>query len=406
MPIAKNGQNYDVSQIAQMSPATMQSLFGDQQGQAPGSSPVTDPSAAPDPNAMDGDPSGGGGQDSNPNGYQMPSLDQLQPGQGMFISSSGGMGTFGGYGDNGFGSTPAPSGYDPNFSPSPYGSPGQVGANNAAGGGGGGGGYGMGGGSSYSTGGSGYWAPGGGLQQYPDSSNTYGQSNMGGGSAGIGGPAARGGGGANQPLGSTVQGAPNVGQTGGGFDPASPRNPFNQAQPWQGGPQGMMTMAGFKSGGTGPMPNQAYNRYQGMLADPTSMSANPAYKAIMDASLQATQRAQLARGGNGGGTMAAELARTGAGVAGQYLPQMAQMYQGGAQQEAGNWALQNQSNLGYGNLGNNMWSNAANNQYLLGNAYGQMQNGAANTQGAALAQAQMQPANAYFQNQLTMSGLG
>src|ERR1700675_181592 len=39
-------------------------------------------------------------------------------------------------GQGGFGSTPAPQGYNPQqgFNPSPYGSPGQVGANNAAGG--------------------------------------------------------------------------------------------------------------------------------------------------------------------------------------------------------------------------------------------------------------------------------
>ncbi len=318
--------------------------------------------------------------------------------------------------------------------------------------------------------------------------------------------------------------------------------------PYQGGPQGYLTMsgfngqqsplgqslgtAGFQRGGIGGPQTQAYNQYQGMLADPTSMSANPAYKAIMDASLQATQRSSLAQGGNGGGTMAAELAKTGAAVAGQYLPQMANMYQQGAQQEIGNWqaqnqanqnagalgtsmyggqnqanlgygqlgsnlygtagnqavqagdiglrgynsgvnalgagaaqqsqnyglenqanlgygnlganiygtqnqanigagnigsnlfgqtnnanlglgnmgvnayGVQNQANLGYGNLANNMWTNAANNQYNLGSAYGNMQMNGANTQSAALAQAQMSPANNYFQNQLTMQGMG
>lgn len=267
----------------------------------------------------------------------------------------------------------------------------QYAANYAASGGGSGGGV---------TGGGGGYAPGQGLQQYPASNNGYPAPGAPGTLEGFKGDFSGGG----QPLGSTVKGTPTYSQTGGGFNPNS--NAYTIAKPYDSGPQNMMTMAGFKSGGAGAMPQTAYNQYQNMLSNPTDMTANPAYKAIMDASLQATQRAQLAHGGNGGGTMMAELAKTGAGVAGQYLPQMAQMYQGGAQQEAGNWNLQNQNNLQYGNLGNNMWSNAANNQFNMGTAYSNLAQGAQNTQTAAMAQAQMQPANQYFQNQLTMSGMG
>ncbi|HEY6022455.1 MAG TPA: hypothetical protein VIY48_22115 [Candidatus Paceibacterota bacterium] len=675
----------------------------------------------------------GGTIDSNPNNVAIPNLGDpgAQNGQGMFTSSSGGYGTFGSGSDlasgqgawngsnGGSGSFNDAGGYaegpSGNSNPLTY-----SGSYDMAGGstGGYGGGY---GGNNFVSGSgstgqvnyggyapSGGYAPGQGLQQYPDSSNTYGQSNMGTTGGGAGQYSS-----GNQPLGSTTQGRPNVGQISTAFDPNSKTNPFNQATPWnggptsmfgktgfqpgaqmnpglmnqygsvasnttgalnaaqgankpyqggagtalsgagfqgggagnpmnaaqgagftpgkadlngalgttgfqgggagqlnpsmlqqyqgmmqnplgglqtaqnssnpyQGGPQNYLTMsgfnpqqaglnpsmgaAGFKQGGIGGPDQTAYNRYQGMLSDPTSMSANPAYKAIMDASLQATQRAGLAQGGNGGGTLAAELAKTGASVAGQYLPQMANMYQQGAQQEIGNWGAQNQANLqagglgaslygqqnqanlgygqlggnlygmagnqalgfgsqalqgygmgvndlgqgaaqqtqnyqaqnqanlgygglganiygmennanlglgslgnnmygnynqanlgygglgsnvygqeansalnfgnqagnlynagvnnlgqaaqtggylfgqqnqanlGYGNLANNMWTNAANNQYNLGSAYAQFNNNAANTQTAALAQAQMSPANNYFQNQLTMSG--
>ena len=275
-------------------------------------------------------------------------------------------------------------------------------------------------------------------------------------------------------LGGTQSGSPAIGQMGGGFDPNSPINPFNQAQAYQGGPQSFfpqtgfqpgqqytpgqfmgqtgfqpgntdptqyLTMAGMQQGGIGGPDTQAYNRYQSFLENPGDvMGNNPAYQAIMDAATQATQRQQLARGGNGGGTILAELAKTGAGVAGQFMPTLANMYQGGAQQEIGNWQAQNQANLGagnlgqglfgtanvanlgygnlglgmstqgnaanlgYGNLANNMWNNAAQDQYNRAMAYGQMQNGAANTQSAALAKAQMNPANQYFMNQLTMQG--
>ena len=358
----------------------------------------------------------------------------------------------------------------------------------------------------------------------------------------------------------------------------------NSSNPYQGGPQNYLTMsgfngqqaglnpslstAGFQQGGIGSAPQTSNQQYQNMLSNPTDMTANPAYKAIMDAATQATERTGLARGGNGGGTLQAELAKTGASVAGQYLPQMANMYQGGAQQETANWGaqnqanlqagnlggnlygsqnqanlgygnlggslygtsgnqalgfgnqaltgygqgvtqlgqgaqqqtqnyqaqnqanlgygqlgsnvygqeagnalgmgnqalqgyntgvqnlgqgaqqqgtnyglqsqanlgygnmannaysaqnqanlgygtmanngygLQNQANLGYGNLGNNAWQGAANNQFNLGSAYSNLASNAQNTQTAAMAQAQMQPSNAYFQNQLTMSGMG
>jgi hypothetical protein len=220
-------------------------------------------------------------------------------------------------------------------------------------------------------------------------------------------------------------------------------------------PNGYMTMAGFQGGQMQGPDTQAYNQYQGMLADPTSMTANPAYKAIMDAATQATQRQGLARGGNGGGTILAELAKTGAGVAGQYLPQMASMYQQGAQQEIGNWqtqaeqnlgagqlgaglygtagnqalgfgnqagqmynqgmgqlgnaaqlggqlyGIQNQANLGYGNLANNMWANQAQDQYNRTIGYGNMQNDAVGQAGPARAYGQMSPTMQYYQNQLT-----
>lgn len=357
-------------------------------------------------------------------GTTMPS-DQTQTGTIGGGETIGGPvpGTFGGPG----GYTPAPSGYDPNvgYSPPSYG---------ASGGGGGGGG-------SLVGGSSGGYAYGGGLQQYPaggstpslfDPSNpSYGQFNNSTGAGSSGGA---------RSLGGTTSGTPSYGQTGGGINPGGPGDWIGNATPYAGGPssqfgnagyqpgtpnqQNALTMSGFQQGGIGAAPQTAYNQYQSMVANPTSMTDNPAYQAIMNASLQATQRAALAHGGNGGGTQAAELAQTGAAVAGQYIPQMAQMYQGAAQQELGNWNTQQQTNLaagqlgnnmygtqgqvnlGQGNLANNMYQNTANNQFNRGIAYtnAQMQN--ANTGSAQLAYAQNQPANQYFQNQLTMSGMG
>lgn len=387
----------------------------------------------------------GGGQDPN-----TPNINTSRDANGNLVFSGQGSGGSGGQG--GYGSTPAPAGgqnYAANYgSGNAYGSPGQVAANNAGGGGGGG----MGGGSSGSVGGG--YAPGQGLQQYPDSSNTYNQSTMGTGGAN-GGQLAPGTSkvGGNQPLGSTTQGTPSYGQTGGGFNPnsnaytiaqpygggpqtmmgqtgfqgggagtpssqygstgfkqAGPmdqsmtnqyqgmmQNPMQGLQtaqsnqnPYQGGPQNYLTMsgfngqqaglnpslstAGFQQGGIGGAPQAANQQYQNMLSNPTDMTANPAYKAIMDAATQATERTGLARGGNGGGTLQAELAKTGASVAGQYLPQMASMYNQGAQQETGNWNTQNQANLQAGGLGGSLYGsqNQANLGYgnLGGSLYG------------------------------------
>ncbi len=183
---------------------------------------------------------------------------------------------------------------------------------------------------------------------------------------------------------SQIPQAPNTGP---------PGNKITSSAPWAGGPQGYMKQTGFKQGGVGDMPTMANNLYGNFLQNPGDvMGNNPAYKAIMDASLQATQRAQLAHGGNGGGTMAAELAKTGAGVAGQFMGQLGNMYQGGSQTEADRWNTQSRGNLAAGQLGGNLWQGAAADQFNRGVAYTNAQTNA-NTEAGRGAWANQQNQN-------------
>ena len=190
-------------------------------------------------------------------------------------------------------------------------------------------------------------------------------------------------------MGQSMQGAPGY-RIGGGstasvvqsMGPSGSNNLLNTTQPY-GDPSKYLTMAGFNQGGVGKAPTDLYNLYAQFLKDPSSMASNPMYKAIMDAATQATDRKMSAGGYNGSGNILAELQKTGAGVAGAYLPQMADMYRGGAGTEMGNWSAQNQGNLGAGTLGVNMYNSQATDQFrralqnIIDQNQGQSQAGAA-----------------------------
>ena len=111
-----------------------------------------------------------------------------------------------------------------------------------------------------------------------------------------------------------------------------------------------------------PMPQTMMNQYQNFMADPSSMNSNPMLKSMMDSGLKASERAMAARGFNGSGNMATELQERGMGIAGQFLPTMANMYQGGAQTEANRWNMQNQGDIQSGQLGLNTWQAQSNDQ--------------------------------------------
>lgn len=112
----------------------------------------------------------------------------------------------------------------------------------------------------------------------------------------------------------------------------------------------------------GQMPNQLMTMYQQFLQNPQSYLDSPIFKAIQDTGLQATERAQLAKGGNGSGGMAQELQKTGQGLAGGFLDRVASMMQGGAQLEGQRYGQQASANINAGNLGLNAYQQEANSQ--------------------------------------------
>lgn len=279
-------------------------------------------------------------------------------------------------------------------------------------------GNGYGGGGGYSGGG--YSASGGDpWQQYMQlfqnpQSNPYGvsPSDFGGGGAGVGingqamGQSRAGapgyafgsggttasasyGNGAGQPLGAQYSLPSNTGSITSNVSPNnnSASNYIKNTDPYSGGagslPQ-FQTMAGFQAGGNGAPPTQMQQLYQNFLQNPGDvMGNNPAYQAIRDQALQAAERAQLARGGNGGGTMAAELAKVGGTVAANFMPTLSSMYQGGADQALKQWQVPNQQNIQAGQLANNMYQTTAQDQ--LQRAQGYM-GGLSNTQASAASQ--------------------
>ena len=198
-------------------------------------------------------------------------------------------------------------------------------------------------------------------------------------------------------MGQSTQGAPGYRMGGGSTasavqnqGPGGAGNFLNSTQPY-GDINKYLTMAGFKQGGAGTPPTDLYSLYAQFLKDPTSMTANPMYKAMMDASTQATDRKMSAGGYNGSGNILAELQKTGMGVAGAYLPQMADMYRGGANTEMANWLGQVQGNTAEGNLGVNMYNSQATDQFRRALQNIMDQNQGYSQAGAASAYQQMNP---------------
>lgn len=178
----------------------------------------------------------------------------------------------------------------------------------------------------------------------------------------------------NSPLGTTLSSRGSSATNA----PLQPMTVDTLASPY-GMPPGMGGTAGPPSqGGIGTanstMPTEMMTMYKNFLSDPSAMQNNPLYKAMMDQGLQATERAQLAGGMQGSGNIMAELQKTGMGIAGQYLPTMANMYGQGAGMEADRWAKQNAGQIGQGSLDLNRWQAASNDQFrrAQGN-YGIMQ---------------------------------
>ncbi len=144
---------------------------------------------------------------------------------------------------------------------------------------------------------------------------------------------------------------------------AQPVNVDTLATPYGGG---MPSGGGAPTGGSNPMgamPTEMMTMYKNFLSDPSQAQNNPMYKAMMDAGLQGTERAQLAGGMQGSGNILAELQKTGMGVAGQYLPTMANMYGQGAGMEADRWSKENAGNVGAGTLDLNQWKATADDQF-------------------------------------------
>ncbi len=155
---------------------------------------------------------------------------------------------------------------------------------------------------------------------------------------------------------------------------AQPINVNTMGTPYPGAPgagtpsPGVPTSAtgGTPTGGgasAGGMPQDMMTMYKNFLQDPSSATSNPMYKSMMDQGLQATERGMLAKGFQGSGNMATELQKTGMGMAGQYLPQMASMYGQGATTEGNRWAQQNSGEIGQGTLGLNNWQAQSNDQF-------------------------------------------
>lgn len=131
------------------------------------------------------------------------------------------------------------------------------------------------------------------------------------------------------------------------------------AQPFMGGPPGMGSTDPV---GAGAMPTTMRDIYSAFIQDPSSMNSNPMYKNMMEAGLQAAERGARSRGFSGSGNLLTELQDRGTGIAGQFLPQMANMYQGAASNEASRWGTENQGKLAGSQFGLNQWQAASNDQ--------------------------------------------
>lgn len=157
------------------------------------------------------------------------------------------------------------------------------------------------------------------------------------------------------------------------------------AKPYGGGPPAAPTI------GATPMPTTLMDKYKSFISDPSGGMNNPIFKSMMDSGLQAAGRQSAGGGFNGSGNILTALQDRGTGIAGQYLPQMAQMYGQGAQTEADRWRQENQGNVQTGQLGLNTWTAGANDQLNRASAnYGAGSDAAARFQ-ALQAQQQIVP---------------
>lgn len=128
----------------------------------------------------------------------------------------------------------------------------------------------------------------------------------------------------------------------------APPNVAQMGQPYAGGAGGYVQNA---QNTNGVMPTSLMDQYKAFLTGPDGMLNSPMFQAIKDQGLQATERAQLARGNNGGGGMAQELQKTGTGAAANYLTNLSDIYKGGAVTESGRYGVQSSANQGAGQLG-------------------------------------------------------
>ena len=157
-------------------------------------------------------------------------------------------------------------------------------------------------------------------------------------------------------------------------------NVSQMGQPYAGGASSYVQNA---QGQNGVMPTTLMDQYKAFLTGPDGMLNSPMFQAIKDQGLQATERAQLARGGNGGGGLQQELQKTGTGLAANYLTNLSDIYKGGAVTESGRYGVQASANQGAGQLGLSQYGAEAGSQMANARAnYGAGQDQYAQVQAA------------------------
>jgi hypothetical protein len=105
------------------------------------------------------------------------------------------------------------------------------------------------------------------------------------------------------------------------------------------------------TGAAGPskMPEDIYGMYKNLLMNPQqAMAQNPAYQFAREQGIEAATRKMAAAGMRTSGNIGAELAKLGAGYAGEQFQRFADVYNQGAGAEANRWGQQTSAQLGFG----------------------------------------------------------
>jgi hypothetical protein len=103
------------------------------------------------------------------------------------------------------------------------------------------------------------------------------------------------------------------------------------------------------AGAAGPskMPEDIYGMYKNLLMNPQqAMAQNPAYQFAREQGIEAATRKMAAAGMRTSGNIGAELAKLGAGYAGEQFQRFADVYGQGAGAEASRWGQQTSAQLG------------------------------------------------------------